>query len=449
MLLRMLRQSFFQGRRRKGLAALTVALSATLVTTLFALSVDVGDKMAREMKSYGSNIRVTPKSETMSLVVGGVDYNPLKDKETLAEADLWRIKDIFWRNNIVGLAPRLTAPVSVRVGGDAGADGAAGKATLIGTYFDARVPLPDDANYRTGAKTINPFWEVTGAWPTEPDPDDATPQVDEVLVGATLAERWGVSVGDRLTLALRGADAATAEPHAVTVSGVLRTGGPEDGAVVAPLALAQALTGLAGRVQSVDVSALTIPENELSSKARRDTGDLSAEQYDTWYCTAYVSSIAHQIEETVVNAAARPVWQVAAGEGAVIGRIQTLLLVVSLAAVAAAAMGVSALMNTTILERAREIGLMKALGAAGWEIHALFLGEAAIVGLIGGAVGLACGFGVAQAVGWSVFGAGVAVPPITAPIVLVVSVVTVLAGSILPARTITRLHPVEVLHGRA
>jgi len=448
MLLRMLRRSFSEGRRRKGLAALTVALSATLLTTLFALSVDVGDKMAREMKSYGSNIRVTPKSESMSLVVGGVDYNPLKHKETLAEPDLWKIKDIFWRNNIVGLAPRLSAPVTIQ--GQGG--GAAGKAMLIGTYFDHRVALPDDPQYRTGVRTINPFWAVDGHWPAEPDPDDAVALADQVLVGATLAARLGVTAGDRLTLTSRaeGSDGAAApEVRSVTVTGVLHTGGPEDAAVVGPLALAQALTGLDGRLQSVDVSALTIPENELSSKARRDTGDLTAEQYDTWYCTAYVSSIAHQIEEAIVNAAARPVWQVAAGEGAVIGRIQTLLLVVSLAAVLAAAMGVSALMNTTILERAREIGLMKALGAAAWEIHALFLGEAMLVGLIGGAVGILCGWGVAQGVGWSVFGSGVAMPPITIPIVLVISVLTVLAGSLLPARTITRLHPVEVLHGRA
>lgn len=435
MLFRMLRRSFFENRHRKALAALTVALAATLITTLFALSVDVGDKMAQEMKSYGSNIRVTPKSETLPLLVGGVDYNPLKGRDTLAEADLANIKDIFWRNNIVGLAPRLSVPVTLS--GDGAAD--SGTVPLTGTYFDHRVPLPDDPAYTTGVRTINPFWKVTGAWPDDEGPDT-------VLVGASLAERRGIAAGDTLTLAAP--SHPDTGPRTVTVSGILSTGGAEDTSIVAPLALAQAMTGLEGRVQSVDVSALTIPENELSGKARRDTGALTSEEYDTWYCTAYVSSIAHQIEEAVVNASARPVWQVASGEGAVIGRIQTLLLVVSVAAVAAAAMGVSALMNTTIMEQAREIGLMKALGATAWQIHLLFVGESMIVGLIGGALGLLAGFGVAQAVGWSVFGSGVAIQPITVPVVLVVSVAIVLIGAILPARSITALEPVEVLHGR-
>ena len=39
------------------------------------------------------------------------------------------------------------------------------------------------------------------------------------------------------------------------------------------------------------------------------------EEYDLWYCTAYVSSIAHQLEEAISGAEVRPVWQVAASEG--------------------------------------------------------------------------------------------------------------------------------------
>lgn len=432
MLGRMLWRSFREGRRRKMLAVVTVALAATLVTTLFALSVDVGDKMAREMTSYGSNIRVTPKADAVPLIIGGVDYNPLKGQDSIAETQVAKIKDIFWRNNIVGMAPRLSVGAMVATGS------ATMTAPLVGTYIDHPLPLPDDPGFRTGARSLYGFWHVTGDWPAE---DKA-----EVLVGQRLQSQLGVAPGDSMDLTW--ADKPGQAPRAVKIAGILVTGGEEDGQVVAPLGLVQALSGQEGKVQAIDVSALTVPENDLSRKAHRSLSALSSEEYDKWYCTAYVSAIAHQIEEAVPASSARPLWQVAAGEGAVITRIQLLLLVVSAAAIVAAAMCVSALMTTTVSERAAEIGLMKALGATPAEIHALFIGEAVLVGLLGGTLGLVAGYGMAQAIGWSVFQSGVEIRPITAPVVLVLSVVTGLVGSILPARTIAALLPVEVLHGR-
>lgn len=431
MFLRLLRQSFRRGYARKALMAVTVAMTATLVTALIALSVDVGDKMTVEMKSYGSNIRVTPRTETMPLVIDGRDYNPLKGRDDLDEADLPRVMDIFWRNNIVGMAPRLTLAVETE-------DGAS--VTLIGTWFEHPLPLPDDAGYRTGVRAINPFWQVEGRWPDES-------AAREVLAGQALARRLGIMTGDSLRLA----DPARpqAPPLVVSVSGILATGGEEDQALVAPLALAQQMAERPGRFQSLDVSALTVPENELSRKAGRDMDELSREEYDLWYCTAYVSAIAHQIEEVIPSVSARPIWQVASGEGEVIGRIQMLLVMVSAAAVAAAAVAVAALAGTTVKERAAEIGLMKALGAAEIEIHLLFMAEAAIIGAAGGLIGLAAGFAVAQGIGWSVFGTSVEVRPVIVPVVLAIAVATVLIGSIAPARTISRLLPVKVLHGRS
>lgn len=429
MFFRMLRQSVLEGRRRKVLAAATVALAAALITTLFTLSVGVGDKMAQELRSYGSNIRVIPRSDAVPLVIGGVDYNPLRGRDTLDEADLPLIKDIFWRNNIVGLAPILRHQAVLADGGP--------QVPLIGTYFDRAMPIPDEPEYRTGMRTINEFWSVDGDWP-----DDE--RIDEALVGAALADALGIAPGD--TLALADADGATTWP--VRITGILATGGEEEDAVVAPLALVQAMAGLEGRVAEVEVSALTLPENELSRRARRDSDALSTEEYDTWYCTAYVSSIAHQIEEAVPNASARPIWQVAAGEGAVIGKIQTLLLVVGLAAFLSAAMGVSSMMTTTVGERAREIGLMKALGARDRQVILLFLSEALVVGGSGGALGCAVGLALSQAVGWMVFGSAIAIAWIVAPLVILVAIAMALAGSIPAARSIARLMPVEVLHGR-
>ncbi|MDR3435641.1 ABC transporter permease [Telmatospirillum sp.] len=426
MFFRLLRQSFLAGRRRKVLAVVTVSLAAALITTLFDLSVDVGDKMAREMKSYGSNIHVVPKSEVVHAGVDGVGYNPLSGRDFLDEKSLVDIKEIFWRNNITGIAPFLKTTATI---------GPRGAVPVIGTYFNHPLPLPDDENYRTGVTLINGYWNVTGRWPR----DDAS---DEALAGIAVAEERGLSVGSRVTLQ------GTAGAATVVITGILSTGTDEDGAIVAPLAIVQTITGLAGKVQSVEVAALTVPENELSRKAGRDKEALTPMEYDLWYCTAYVSTIAHQIEEAVVNVSARPVWQVASGQGVVIGKIQFLMLVVTIAAFLSAAVGVSSLMNTTITERAKEIGLMKALGAADWEIFLLFLSEATVIGLIGGLVGSAVGSGLSQLVGLTVFGSVVAIPWIGLPVVIVTAVFIALAGSIVPCRAIARLLPVEVLYGR-
>ncbi len=433
MFFRLLRQSFLAGRRRKLLAIITVALAAALITTLFDLSVDVGDKMAQEMTSYGSNIRVVPKSEVVHAGVDGAGYNPLSGRDYLDEKSLVDIKEIFWRNNITGIAPFLRTSVTLAGGGPGG--GPDQSIPMIGTYFNHALPLPDDPTYRTGVATINGFWKIDGHWPK----DEAA---DEVLAGVALAEGRGLVIGSRVTLQ------GPAGPVGVTVTGILSTGAEEDGAIVAPLAIVQDIVGQPGKVQSIDVSALTVPENELSRKASRDKESLTQSEYDLWYCTAYVSAIAHQIEEAVVNVSARPIWQVASGEGVVIGKIQFLMLVVTIAAFLSASVGVSSLMNTTITERAKEIGLMKALGAADWEIFLLFLSEATVIGVIGGIAGSAIGSGLSQLVGLTVFGGLVAIPWIGIPVVIVTSIFIALAGSVIPCRAIARLLPVEVLYGR-
>ncbi|MCF1503645.1 ABC transporter permease [Afifella sp. H1R] len=429
MFTRLLQQSFRRDWRRKLLAIFTIVLATTLMTALASLSIDVGDKMAREMKAYGSNIKVVPKSDSIPLTIGGVNYNPLSGRDYLNEADLPKIKDIFWRNNITGLTPFLTLPVTL---GSAEDD----HVPLIGTYFHKLMPVEGFDNFFTGVTVTHPFWQVTGTWPEEDS-------LDQVLVGETLADRRGLKPGATLTLT-----SADGQSRNVTVSGIVAASEEEAGGIVAPLALAQDLAGLSGKVGSVSVSALTIPENSLSRQARSDPSSLDAQQYDTWYCSAYVSAIVHQIEEALPNASARPIWQVADSEGVVIGKIQLLMAVVALAAFASSAMAISSLLNTSVMERSREIGLMKALGASETAILSLFLGEAVIIGIIGGLIGAALGAGLSQIIGLTVFGATITFPGVVVLVVVIASILIALAGSVLPSRTIAALAPVETLYGR-
>lgn len=427
MLWRMLRQSWGRNLRRKMLAILTVFLASSLISALLAVSIDIGDKMSRELKSYGANILIEPAGQAALPAMFSEKSNPLSGQDFLDEAELPNIKDIFWRNNIVGFAPMLGGEVTVN-----GRD-----IQVLGTFFSQPVDIPDEEGYQTGQRTVSPFWQVNGEWPQEPTGD-----VPQTLVGHALARNSGWKVGDTLTLN------AGNHTQTVVVSGILSSGGEEDNQLVMPLNVVQQLLNLQGKVQAIRVSALTVPENELSRRARENLDALNAEEYDLWYCTAYVSSIAHQLEEAISGAEVRPVWQVAASEGVVIDKIQLLMGVVTLAALAAAAMGIASLMTSTIMERAKEIGLMKALGARQWQILLLFYLEAASSGLAGGAVGCIAGWGLAKAIGLMLFDAPLNFAWVVIPCVLVVAVLISLIGTWFPARRIARLYPVEVLYGR-
>ena len=90
----------------------TIFLAAGLVSALLAVSIDIGDKMAKELKSYGANILIEPASN--AALPDELSHNAdLSSQDFLDEKELPNIKDIFWRNNIVGFAPLLSANVQV------------------------------------------------------------------------------------------------------------------------------------------------------------------------------------------------------------------------------------------------------------------------------------------------------------------------------------------------
>ncbi|URL05810.1 ABC transporter permease [Avibacterium sp. 21-595] len=439
MLSRMLLQSWRHGLKRKLLAIMTIFLAAGLVSALLAVSIDIGDKMARELKSYGANILIEPASSAvLSAEING--GNSLSTQDFLDEKELPNVKDIFWRNNIVGFAPLLSADVE----GHNLTQNNTHNIDILGTFFDHQIAIPDEEDYHTGQRIISPYWKVEGQWV-----DDSQNNFAEnipALLGNQLSHSTKWKIGDQIQLSYH--EGETQRTLSIHIVGILTTGGAEEQQIVLPLSAVQNLLNLSGKVQGIKVSALTVPENKLSRKARDNPDALAAEEYDRWYCTAYVSSISHQLEEAISGAVVRPIWQVAASEGVVIEKIQLLLAVVTVAALVAAAMGIASLMTTTIIERSKEIGLMKALGAYQWQIVLLFYCEAIISALLGGALGCVAGWGLAKFIGITLFGAPLDFAWIVVPCVLVLSVIIALIGTWFPAHRIAQLYPVEVLYGR-
>ncbi len=109
------------------------------------------------------------------------------------------------------------------------------------------------------------------------------------------------------------------------------------------------------------------------------------------------------------------------------------------------AIGILTIMWIAVGERTSEIGLLKALGATSTQVQLLFLAEAGALSLVGGAIGVGLGFGLAILARATIPGLPVHVPSEFVIAALVVSFVAGLTSGVLPARRAAALDPVEAL----
>jgi len=120
-----------------------------------------------------------------------------------------------------------------------------------------------------------------------------------------------------------------------------------------------------------------------------------------------------------------------------------------LAALLASALAVSAAMAATVLERRHEVGLMKSLGASNAAVASLFLTEAGLMALAGGAIGFFAGAALAHRVGLSIFGSSITVHPVVMAVVIGAALAVTFAGSAGAVRKAMRFDPAVVLRGDA
>jgi len=420
MFVRLVYESFRRQKQRKVLAGIAITLGVTVATAMIAVATDIGDKINRELRTIGANLVVTPQEDSLDVEIGGVNLKPPTDGAFLSEADLPNIKGIFWHNNILAFTPMLpSSDIIERYGKRI-------DVTLVGTYFAKQISYGSET-FTTGARSTFPWWKVAGSWPE----DNST----DVLVGQRLAERLGVKAGDELML----------HSYPTRVTGLLSTGGPEDDEIIAPLSVAQGLLGKPSAMRRVYVSALTKPEDAFG---RRDPKSMSGAVYDRWYCTPYPQAIALQLTEAIQHSHAEQIRQVSQNEGAVLTRIEGLIFLITIAALFASALAVSAAMATAIFERRAEVGLMKALGAGKFAIASVFFAEATLLALIGGLFGFGVGTVLAHQIGHSIFNSDISIPPVLLPVILAIAVIVTFAGSALAIRRAVTLDPVFALRGQ-
>ena len=397
---RLLVESLRRGTRRKLLAVTAVALGTLGATALAEVVLASGDRLAAELGSYGANLVMVPAREG----------------ETLPVSDLPTVRRIFWRNNIVALAPFLAPRVRFEPAGTV--------APLVGTWFDHAL----EPKWKTGLPRTRPTLQVEGRWPA----DDAR----EVVLGGRLAERLGLSPGKDLKTVLGSRE------EAFRVVGILTSGGEEDDQAFAPIAAVQRLAGQPGRFTRAEIFALTTPE---SRNTRPDPKRMSAEEYEAWYCTAFPSSIAFQINQAVPRARTSVDYGVTQATADVLGRLRWVLAALAAVALAGAAVGVTAAMTATVLERRLEAGLMVAIGAPRSRVVMFFLSEAALLGGLGGLAGGAAGLVAGRLLGSGILGVAVPWMPVLLPFAVLLGVTVAVLASAAPVARALERYPADIL----
>jgi len=237
----------------------------------------------------------------------------------------------------------------------------------------------------------------------------------DALSGATITS---TAVVEALNTARNTQSAGTANTIKYTVTGILATGGEEESYVFMSL---EDMAGLTGS-DAVDVA-------ELSVSA-------SAEALETY---------AEQITENAEGVRARLVKRVTRSETAVLGKLQSLVFLVTAVVLILTMICVSTTMMAVVSERRREIGLRKALGASDGSIRTEFLGEGMFLGLLGGILGAILGFVFAQVVSVNVFGSSITFQPLLLPIAVIVSMGVAALSCLQPIKRAVAIDPAIVL----
>jgi putative ABC transport system permease protein len=370
-------------------------VSGTLVLTDTALSAfdDLfGDLFAR------TDVVVQAKSAFQDLAAGGgggggQERNPIPEDLL---ADIEALPDVRAANGSVSGFAQVIDPSTDEVISSGGAP-------TIGTSWD-----PD----------VSAF-ELTGEAPDRPD---------EVVIDAGTAEDAGLEIGDEVRIVTT----VGVDPYRLTGTISLPTVSTVGGATVSAFDLetAQHLFDREGQFDQIYVV------------AREGSAAASVARHIQAVLPGGFEAI------TATDAAAEQTEQVREG----LGFLRTALLVFAFVALFVGAFVIFNTFNIVVTQRTRELGLLRALGASRRQVFLSVVLESFVVGLLGAAVGLAVGIGLAVLLKRALSAIGLKLPPTPLQIrpttivaaLLVGTIVTVVASAF-PARRASRVAPIEAL----
>ncbi|MBQ6505664.1 MAG: ABC transporter permease [Flexilinea sp.] len=385
MFFKMITASLMRRRSRMLVALLAIAVGGTILSGLITIYRDVPRQMGAQMRNYGANMIFVPGEADTKLSLELID----------------KAVSFIDPGNLIGVTPYRYETVRIH-----------------------EQPVMVAATNFEGARATSPYWLIEGEWPSAKD---------EILVGQNIADTLGLKVGTTTAVVYTDAEDDSNTPNFgidMKVSGILETGGSEEEYVYMSLEDMADLTGESADIERTGESG-RIDLAELSISA---SGDV-------------LSSYIEKIETNVPEVSPRLVKRVTASETAVLTKLQSLVLLVTIVVLLLTMICVATTMNAVVTERRKEIGLRKALGASDNSIVAEFMGEGLLLGLIGGILGVILGFAFAQYVSREVFSSSISFPALLVPVTIIVSILVTGLACYFPVRSATEVDPALVLKG--
>ena len=238
---------------------------------------------------------------------------------------------------------------------------------------------------------------------------------DDVLIGSQLAEDLGVQVGSKLRL-----DTGQQNSAVVNIAGIFELGVRELDAryVYLDLKQAQSLLSLPGGVTVIDLTVADIFEAE---NVAAQVGRLTSLQAESWIKT----------NAQLMNAISAQ-------------SLSTSMIIVFVAI--SVAFGIASVLSVSVVQRTREIGILRAIGATRQQILRIFLFQGAMFGLLGSVLGSVASFALVWV--FNNFGPGLFYIPVSINLIMLALLLAILTGVLaaaIPARRAAALDPVEAI----
>lgn len=381
-------------RPQAALALGAILVGAAVAGALLNLHRGVERKMTQDFRAYGANIVISPRVSA----AGGGQAQLIGDEILIGVTE--------WTKTRPGavLAPLLHVVMRIRPVQSDTRLPESQNAVVVGTEFGV-------------LRALYPGWrlspEITGL--------AKGTRENECVVGSRVSSQLHVAAGSEFEIEPMGTVGPADAGLHCRVAGILSTGAAEDDQVFVSLAVLQHAAGLQGRLSLVEVM---VPGE--AAQVERGVADLAGR-----FPTADV----------------RPVRAILESQGRVLGTIRWLLVSLTALIMVIVALCVMATMTAIVLERRKDVAIMKALGATDRLIMRLFLCEGAGLGLAGGVAGFGLGLLIARDLSARLF--GVPIEPVwsTLPLIALGSILTAVLATAFPVRMARAILPAATLKG--